>query len=195
MVTRTIQGNVVKRDALKQSVEVLKGLPVKEREELALREAIFEMLPEIEGVLDRGYSLYEVAGILSQNGVSIKGATLKQYLREGRKKRSRKRSRPSKAKGGLVNGGQGKGVGSEPGVAGSQGLKSRVDESGKETGTQAGKVAMEMGGKPGGYEAEAREPGGKRSRTKDSGGSEAKPRRTKGSGRTVGEFTEVPEDL
>lgn len=181
MVIRSIQGNVVKRTAIQQSVEVLKGLPVKERENLALREAIFEMLPEIEGVLARGYSLDEVAGILSQNGVSIKGATLKTYLREGRKQRSRKRSRPSKAKGGLVSEGQSKGVSSEQGSVDSQRLEGQADKAavkeseGKGEGDKAGKAAGDS------------EPG--------SAIGAGKGKTAKASGRKVGEFTEVPDDL
>ena len=187
MVRRSIQGNVVKRNALQQSVEVLKGLPMKEREELALREAIFEMLPEIEGVLDRGYSLDEVAGILSQNGVSIKGATLKQYLREGRKKRSRKRSRPSKTKGVLVSEGQSKGVGSETGEADYLGLEGENDQAGgSEPGKAVGSVEGKTEVKGQARISKAGEP------LNDAGGKVTK---TKDSGRKVGEFTEVPDDL
>lgn len=188
MVIRAIQGNVVKRTAIQQSVEVLKGLPVKEREELALREAIYEMLPELEGVLARGYSLDEVAGILSQNGVSIKGATLKTYLREGRKQRSRKRSRPARSRGRVaeksqessVSGDLGEGVNSDQ-ADGSQGLEGQADKSagkeseGKGEGDKAGKAAGDS------------EPG--------SAIGSGKAKTAKASGRKVGEFTEVPDDL
>lgn len=91
MVTRLGSGKVIKREAIQKSVEVLKGLPQKEKEEFALREAVYEMYQEIGSVLARGYSLDEVAEILSQNGVQIKGPTLKQYLTEIKRKKSKKR--------------------------------------------------------------------------------------------------------
>jgi len=177
MALGTGSARVVKRTAVQHSVEVLKGLPVKEPEELALREAIHEMLPEIEGVLARGYSLDEVAGILSQNGIQIKGATLKQYLREARKSRSRKRSRSSaKPRAGSGSGGSGKGTEGQPVELGS--IETRTETEGK-----AGVEDQAEGSKGGGDVTRLlNETGGKVTKTKTAG-------------RTVGEFTEVPDDL
>jgi len=176
MALGTGSARVVKRTAVQQSVEVLKGLPVKEPEELALREAIHEMLPEIEGVLARGYSFDEVAGILSQNGIQIKGATLKQYLREARKSRSRKRSRSS-AKPRAGSGSEDSGKGTEPQPVELSSTEGKAGVEGQSQGSNTGR--SKAGGSAGNLINEA---GGKVTKTKTAG-------------RTVGEFAEVPDDL
>lgn len=90
---------MIKRDTIRKSVEVLRGLPRKEKEDFALREAVYEMYQEIGEVLGKGYSLDEVAEILSQSGVQIKGPTLKQYLTEIKRKKSKKRGGVSRSGG------------------------------------------------------------------------------------------------
>jgi hypothetical protein len=182
MVTRAVVGKVVKRQAIEQSREILRQLPEKEREELALREAIFEMLAEIEGVLARGYSFDEVAGILSQNGVEIRGATLKQYLREARKSRSRKHSRSSaKSRSGSGSGGSGKET--EAQLVALDSVEGRAETEGK-----VGVEAQSQGSNTGRSQA-----GGSAGNPLNEAG--GKVTKTKTAGRTVGEFTEVPDDL
>ncbi len=93
-----VPAQMVKLQTIHQTVDVLKQLPKKQKEDFALREAVYEMHQQIEDVLKRGYSFDEVAEILSQNGVVVKGVTLKQYLTTFRREKSRKRSESRKSK-------------------------------------------------------------------------------------------------
>ena len=54
---------------------------------MTLREAISKFKPTITKALRRGYTYEEVAFILTEKGISIKGATLKQYLAESKGKK------------------------------------------------------------------------------------------------------------
>ena len=61
----------------------------KPKQGMTLREAIAKFKPTITKALKRGYTYEEVAAILTEEGISIKAATLKQYLAESKgKKRS-----------------------------------------------------------------------------------------------------------
>lgn len=62
-------------------------LPPKPKQGMTLREAISKFKPTITKALRRGYSYEEVAAILTEEGISIKGATLKQYLAESKSKK------------------------------------------------------------------------------------------------------------
>ena len=62
-------------------------LPPKPKQGMTLREAISKFKPTITKALKRGYTYEEVAAILTEEGISIKGATLKQYLAESKGKK------------------------------------------------------------------------------------------------------------
>jgi hypothetical protein len=62
-------------------------LPPKPKQGMTLREAISKFKPTITKALRRGYTYEEVAAILTEEGISIKGATLKQYLAESKNKK------------------------------------------------------------------------------------------------------------
>jgi hypothetical protein len=59
----------------------------KPKQGMTLREAISKFKPTITKALKRGYTYEEVAAILTEEGISIKGATLKQYLAESKGKK------------------------------------------------------------------------------------------------------------
>jgi hypothetical protein len=59
----------------------------KPKQGMTLREAISKFKPTITKALRRGYTYEEVAAILTEEGISIKGATLKQYLAESKVKK------------------------------------------------------------------------------------------------------------
>ncbi len=59
----------------------------KPKQGMTLREAISKFKPTITKALKRGYTYEEVAFILTEEGISIKGATLKQYLAESKNKK------------------------------------------------------------------------------------------------------------
>ncbi len=62
-------------------------LPPKPKQGMTLREAISKFKPTITKALKRGYTYEEVAAILTEEGISIKAATLKQYLAESKAKK------------------------------------------------------------------------------------------------------------
>ena len=59
----------------------------KPKQGMTLKEAISKFKPTITKALRRGYTYEEVAFILTEEGISIKGATLKQYLAESKGKK------------------------------------------------------------------------------------------------------------
>ena len=59
----------------------------KPKQGMTLREAISKFKPTITKALRRGYTYEEVAFILTEEGINIKGATLKQYLAESKGKK------------------------------------------------------------------------------------------------------------
>jgi hypothetical protein len=93
-----VPAQVVKLQTIQLTVDALKQLPKKQKEDFALREAIYQMHQQLEEVLKRGYSFDEVAEILSHNGIEIKAVTLKQYLTTFRREKSRKRSVSKRSK-------------------------------------------------------------------------------------------------
>jgi hypothetical protein len=76
-------------------------LPVKEPSDYPLRESIELLLPVIENLQKKGYSIEEISKIYTQNGLSISATTLRQYLNDFNKKpraEKQKTSKPSKPK-------------------------------------------------------------------------------------------------
>lgn len=116
---------MVKLQSIHQTLDVLKQLPRKQKEDFALREAVFEMHQQIEDVLKKGYSFEEVAEILSHNDIVIKGVTLKQYLTTFRRQKSRKRAESKRAKAVV----EGESVSSEPEVATPKGKTVKSEKS------------------------------------------------------------------
>lgn len=67
----------------------------KPKQGMTLREAISKFKPTITKALKRGYTYEEVAFILTEEGISIKGATLKQYLTESKGKKRPNETAPA----------------------------------------------------------------------------------------------------
>ena len=72
-------------------------IPPKHKQGMTLKEVIMKSRAMINLALKRGYTYEEIAAILTEEGISIKGATLKQYLTESKSKRSKTtpQSKPS----------------------------------------------------------------------------------------------------
>jgi len=69
--------------------------PTKPKQRMTLREVIMKSKAMINKALKRGYTYEEIAAILTEEGISIKGATLKQYLTESKSKRSKTTPAPT----------------------------------------------------------------------------------------------------
>ena len=72
-------------------------IPPKPKQGMTLREVILKSKAMINLALKRGYTYDEIAAILTSEGISIKGATLKQYLTESKSKRSKTTPQPKPA--------------------------------------------------------------------------------------------------
>ena len=78
-------------DKLKSILEKVESrLPQKPKEGMTLREIILKSKAMINKALKRGYTYDEIAAILSEEGISVKGTTLKQYLADSTKSQRRK---------------------------------------------------------------------------------------------------------
>ena len=88
----------IDEDKLKSLLEKVEArLPPKPKQGMTLKEVITKSRAMINLALKRGYTYDEIAAILTEEGISIKGATLKQYLTESKSKRSKTapQSKPS----------------------------------------------------------------------------------------------------
>lgn len=78
-------------DKLKSILEKVESrLPPKPKEGMTLKEIILKSKGMINLALKRGYTYDEIAAILSEEGISVKGTTLKQYLADSTKRKRRK---------------------------------------------------------------------------------------------------------
>ena len=78
----------INEDQFKSILEKVEArIQPKPKQRMTLREAISKFKPTITKALRRGYTYEEVAFILTEEGISIKGATLKQYLAESKGKK------------------------------------------------------------------------------------------------------------
>lgn len=70
-------------------------LPAKDPSDYPLKESIQQLLPVIENLQKKGYSLEEISKLYTQNGLTIGTTTLRQYLQDFSKKLGAKK--PKKA--------------------------------------------------------------------------------------------------
>jgi alanyl-tRNA synthetase len=88
----------IDEEKLKSLLEKLEArIPPKPKQGMTLREVIMKSKAMINLALKRGYTYEEIAAILTEEGISIKGATLKQYLTESKSKRSKTTSQTKPA--------------------------------------------------------------------------------------------------
>jgi hypothetical protein len=88
----------IDEEKLKSLLEKVSAqIPPKPKQGMTLREVIMKSKGMINLALKRGYTYDEIAAILTAEGISIKGATLKQYLTESKSKRSKISPQPKQA--------------------------------------------------------------------------------------------------
>jgi hypothetical protein len=75
----------VKNTSVDQARNFLETLPEKTKESFSLREAVDKLREQIQAVLAKGYSYQELALMLSDKGIKISAATLKNYVPSGRR--------------------------------------------------------------------------------------------------------------
>ena len=74
--------------------EELASLPAPERRSITTREAVAEMADVIEKLRGRGYTIDEVAQLLTQRGLELAPSTLRSYLRGGTRRAKRTKKQP-----------------------------------------------------------------------------------------------------
>jgi hypothetical protein len=80
----------VKHASVDQARSFLETLPEKEKENFSLREAVDKLRDQIQAVLAKGYSYQELSAMLSDKGIKISAATLKNYVPSGRRQAKNK---------------------------------------------------------------------------------------------------------
>jgi hypothetical protein len=75
----------VRNTSVDQARNFLETLPEKTKENFSLREAVDKLRDQIQAVLAKGYSYQELALMLSDKGIKISAATLKNYVPSGRR--------------------------------------------------------------------------------------------------------------
>lgn len=77
--------DMAKVEEIAKTLQAAPKLPPGERV-LTTREAVAKLTPQIRGMQRRGYTLDQVAEVLKKQGLALKVATLKGYLRPRRRK-------------------------------------------------------------------------------------------------------------
>ncbi len=78
-------------DKLKSILEKVESRqPTQPKEGMTQREVILKSQAMINKAFQRGYTYDEIAAILSEEGISVKGTTLKQYSADSTKSKIRK---------------------------------------------------------------------------------------------------------
>ena len=94
--------------AVEQLQRTLESAPECRVEEVSKLEAIRMLVPQIRAMQSKGYVVGAIAKMLSENGLSVTGVTLKSYLRQtkaaGGKKSARPRKPPASSNGGPSGG-------------------------------------------------------------------------------------------
>jgi hypothetical protein len=85
MTTNPLSTVIIHRTVIDQIKGVFRASPVKVKDRFFLKEAIAEMLPEIEEMLKKGYTYDDMAVVLSENSLQVKGVTLRRYCSALRK--------------------------------------------------------------------------------------------------------------
>ena len=79
----------ITREAADKFSRKLEQLPDKKKMELTPKELIFENSQQLDSLLERNYEYDDLVEILKEDGIQISKTTLRQYLSEARKARSK----------------------------------------------------------------------------------------------------------
>ena len=82
-------------DKLNTALDALDKLETKPKEELSLRESIYFMRGKLNAALRKGYSYEDLSSILAEQEILVSAATLKLYLTESSRGKSKKSSSSS----------------------------------------------------------------------------------------------------
>ncbi|MBW4522351.1 MAG: hypothetical protein KME16_22075 [Scytolyngbya sp. HA4215-MV1] len=93
---KVIKATIVKPATIEHTKTALQALPEKPKEGLSLREAVNRLQEPLRAALNKGYNYEDLAKMLTERGIKISTATLKNYVPSG--KRSGAQAKPLSVK-------------------------------------------------------------------------------------------------
>jgi hypothetical protein len=82
---KVIRATIVKPETIEHTKTALQALPEKPKEGLSLREAVNRLQEPLRAALNRGYNYEDLAKMLTDRGIKISTATLKNYVPSGKR--------------------------------------------------------------------------------------------------------------
>ena len=76
----------IEKTTIDKIATISADLPAKEPSDYPLKESIQQLLPVIENLQKKGYTIEEISKLYTQNGLTIGTTTLRQYLQDFSKK-------------------------------------------------------------------------------------------------------------
>jgi hypothetical protein len=85
---------MIPKAAVDETIAMFGELPAKEPSDYPLKEAIERILPAINGLVKKGYSLDEICSLLAQKEIIVTSSRLKLYLRDFNKSHPKQSRKP-----------------------------------------------------------------------------------------------------
>ncbi len=85
---------MIPKAAVDETIAMFGELPAKQPSDYPLKEAIERILPAINGLVKKGYSLDEICSLLAQKEIIVTSSRLKQYLRDFNKSHPKQSRKP-----------------------------------------------------------------------------------------------------
>ena len=93
LTKKVIRATIVKPETIEHTKTALQALPEKPKEGLSLREAVNRLQEPLRAALNRGYNYEDLAKMLTDRGIKISTATLKNYVPSGKRSGSQAKTR------------------------------------------------------------------------------------------------------
>ncbi len=85
---------MIPKAAVDETIAMFGELPAKQPSDYPFKEAIERILPAINGLVKKGYSLDEICSLLAQKEIILTSSRLKQYLRDFNKSHPKQSRKP-----------------------------------------------------------------------------------------------------
>jgi hypothetical protein len=85
---------MIPKAAVDETIAMFGELPPKQPSDYPIKEAIERILPAINGLVKKGYSLDEICSLLAQKEIIVTSSRLKQYLRDFNKSHPKQSRKP-----------------------------------------------------------------------------------------------------
>jgi hypothetical protein len=85
---------MIPKAAVDETIAMFGELPPKQPSDYPIKEAIERILPAINGLIKKGYSLDEICTLLAQKEIIVTSSRLKQYVRDFNKSNPKQSRKP-----------------------------------------------------------------------------------------------------